>query len=101
MIETYKIEEFPNLKEGEIKNLGYLTGITIVGDDPYQAKVHVHFERQGKKKILILGGDDQEWIISEFLKWFKIQLLNQVKNGTRDVKLIMEKVNGDVKIDMP
>jgi len=101
MIETYEIEEFPDLKEGETKYLGYLIGITIAGDDPYQAKVHLHFERQGKKKILILSGDNEEKIINQLLDWFKIQLVNQIKNGTRDIKLSMGKALGHIVIDMP
>lgn len=101
MIETYNIVKFPQLNEGDYENLGYLKGITIEGEDPYTSEVFIHFERGGSKKIYQIEGDDQTSIISEVLPWLKIQLLNQAMHGTRDVKLIAQRINGEIKLDMP
>ena len=101
MKDVYNIEKLPIPEVGEYKNLGYLLGITIDGDDPCISKVHLHFERQGEKTIYVLEDGDKELIIKELIQWFQIQLINQVKHGTRDIKLIIEKVDGKLKIDMP
>jgi hypothetical protein len=101
MNDVYNIEKFPIPEEGKYKNLGYLLGITIDGDDPCISKVHLHFERQGVKTVYVLEDGDKESIIKELIQWFQIQLINQVKHGTQDVKLIIEKVGGELKIDMP
>ena len=103
-MQSNEIKLLPIPKEGEYKNLGYFKGMTIEGDDPYVSDIYAHFNRNGKlvmynlTKTLLEDGED---VIVKLCVWLKMQLLDQYKNGSQSIKLIIEKKNGKLIFDMP
>ena len=77
-------------------NAGYHIHLEFTKDSKHY---DVIIDRKSSIKLRLL--EDGEDVIVKLCVWLKMQLLDQYKNGSQSIKLIIEKKNGKLIFDMP